>query len=398
MSTALPKEFQTLVALTAAGHTAEPDLFAALARWRLACGDGRGAARWHRWSLEPPAAASLRRPLEELALQLGQAQLAARLGELGGWGAVLLALECGDHQQAQQQQRAAIAAGAAIEAGLGLRLAGLWQRHGQAEPALALLQAIASQAATPALCNAIAHLHDQQGQPAAAAPWWDHSLSLDPSQPAVLMQRSRNALALEDPALAFHLAQALHERDRAHAVALELRVEALQQLGAPASERLALAPLVRQRRERYRQHARSLSRWWRPRRRRQAAWRNRLPQALQSTMLQPLAPPTALPSAALAGCRCIGLLASRDGLELAAALADVGDSGVIWNLASREPLLSQRNLERLLPAGWRLQRWPRWQPALHSGLDALVIADPQLNQPTEAPERVVRTSRGSERP
>ena len=389
-SPAVPTALTDLVQATAAGHTADPSQLEAISRWRLACGDGRGAARWHRWSLEPPHANALRQPLEELALLLGQPQLAAQLGTTHGWGAVLLALNNGDPGEALERQQAAIAAEAVIEADLGLRLAGMWQRHGQAEPALALLQAIAAQAATPALCNAIAHLHEQQQQPAAAAPWWDHSLSLDPSQPAVLMQRSRNALALEDPALAFHLAQALHERDRTHAVALELRVEALQQLGATASLRLALAPLVRQGRERYQQQARALDRWWRPRRRRQQQWRHQLTEPLQRLPLQLLQPPRPLLSPSLAPCRSIGVLGSRDGLELAGLLAAADQPGVVWNLASREPLLSARNLQQLLPAGWQLRRWPRWQPELHGPLEALVIADRRLPTPPQAPDQVLR--------
>lgn len=389
-SQAVPIALTALVETTAAGRTADPSQLEAISRWRLACGDGRGAARWHRWSLEPPHANALRQPLEELALLLGQPQLAAQLGTKQGWGAVLLALENGDPGEALERQQAAVAAEAVIEASLGLRLAGLWQQHSRTEPALALLQAIAAQAATPALCNAIAHLHEQQQQPAAAAPWWDLSLSLDPSQPAVLMQRSRNALAVEDPALAFHLAQALHERDTKHAVALELRVEALQQLGASASLRLALAPLVRQGRERYRRQAHALAGWWRPRRRRQRHWRNQLPEPITEHPVLLLSPAGQIPASNLAGCACIALLGSRDGMELAGSLTASNTSGVVWDLASREPLLSQRNLELFLPPGWQIRRWPRWQPELHGRPDALVIANRRLSPPAQAPDRVLR--------
>ena len=382
-----PHELEALVAATAAEQPPDPDQLAAVARWRLGCGDGRGAARWHRWSLTPPANADLRRELEALLLPLNQPQLAAQLGKPQGWGAVLLALEAGDPELALQNQAAAIAAAAAIDVPLCLRLASLWQQQHQPGPALELLRAIAAQAATPALCNAIAHLHEQQQQPDQAAPWWDHSLSLDPRQPAALMQRSRNALALGDAGLACHLAMALLELDPQHAVAQELQVETLARLGAPASQRLALAVLVRQGRDRYRSQAQTLEAWWRPRRRRQSQWRLQLEN---SAGLQPVASPRPLPPAALAGCRCIGLLGSRDGLELAGWPAEAGATGVVWNLASREPLVSQRNLQRLLPEGWQLRRWPRWQPSVHGALEALVIADPRLRSPSEAPKRVLR--------
>jgi len=375
-----PPELEALVETVAAEQAPDPDLLAALARWRLGCGDGRSAARWHRWSLQPPPPARLRSELEPLLLLLNSPHLAARLGQQQGWGAVFLALDAGDPDQAHRSQLAAIAAEAPIEVSLCLRLASLWQQQQQPEPALELLQAIASQAATPTLCNAIAHLLEQQHQPAQAAPWWDHSLSLDPHQPAVLMQRSRNALAQGDAALGCHLAMALLELDPRHAVGQELQVEALEALEAHASLRLALAPLVRQGRQRYRQQAKTLRNWWRPRRRRQARWR-----VHGAGPLQALGPPRALPASALAGCSCIGLLRSRDGLELVGALAEAASAGVVWHLASREPLVCERNLEQLLPPSWQLRRWPRWQPELHAALDALVIADRRCSVPAQAP-------------
>ena len=380
-----PPELTALVEAVAADGPADSDQLAAIARWRLGCGDGRNAARWHRWSLQPPPPATLRRELETLLLVLDRPQLAAKLGQQQGWAAVLLALEAGDPEQALQSQRSAIAAAAAIEVPLCLRLASLWQQQHRPEPALELLQAIAAQAATPALCNAIAHLLEQQHRPAQAAPWWDHSLSLDPRQPAALMQRSRNALNLGEAALACHLAMALLELDPQHAVGQELQVEGLGALGAPASQRLALAPLVHQGRQRYKQQAKALEAWWRPRRRRQAEWRHQLPSGLQ-----PLAPLHPLPAALLQGCSRIGLLGSRDGLELVDALVQADIPGVVWHLSSREPLVVQRNLQSLLPEGWQLRRWPRWQPDLHGALDALVIADRRLSVPAQAPALVLR--------
>jgi hypothetical protein len=382
-----PPELEALLDAAAAEQTPNPDQLAAIARWRLSCGDGRSSARWHRWSLETPPPATLRSELETLLLLLKLPQLAAKLGHPQGWCGVLLALDAGNPELALRCQRSTIAAAAPIEVSLCLRLASLWQEQKRAEPALELLQAMAAQAATPTLCNAIAHLFEQQHQPERAALWWDHSLGLDPCQPAALIQRSRNALAQGDAALSCHLAMVLLELDPHHAVAQELQVESLGALGAHASQRLALAPLVRQRRQRYIEQARTTEAWWRPRRRRQSRWRQHFAGSLQA--LGPLRP---LPRAALAGCSRIGLLSSRDGLELVDALGEADTPGVIWNLSSLEPLVCHRNLQRLLPNGWQLQRWPRWQPELHGALNALVIADRRLSVPPQAPDLVLRPS------
>jgi hypothetical protein len=388
-----PRELEVLVGAVAADQPPDPDHLAAIARWRLGCGDGSRAARWHRWSLQPPSPTALQSELEQLLLLLNRPQLARRFGQQQGWAAVLLALEAGNSEEALRAQQAAIAAGVAIDVPLCLRLANQWQQHQCPTPALELLEAIAVQAATPALCNAIAHLLEQQHQFGQAAPWWDHSLSLDPEQPSALMQRSRNALAQGDAALGCHLAMALLELDPQHAVGQELLVESLEALGALASLRLALAPLVRLGRQRYVQQAKSLKAWWRPRQRRQARWRQQLqtPHPWPGVLLA-LTPPRQLPTSQLADCSCIGLMGSRDGLELIGALADVGNAGVVWHLASREPLLCERNLQRLLPDGWQLRRWPRWQPTVHGALDALVIADRQLSIPEQAPALVLRAT------
>jgi hypothetical protein len=50
--------------------------------------------------------------------------------------------------------------------------------------------------------------------------------------------------------------------------------------------------------------------------------------------------------------------------------------GVIWLLASRDPLLQQHNLERLRPEGSRIQLrwWPCWEPQRHGQVQTLVVA------------------------
>ena len=384
----LPPELPELVRALAAGAAeANPRHLAAIARWRLACGDGRGAGRLQRWSLEAPSTSVLREQLRDQLLEWQQPDLAARLGTEQGWAAVRLALEQHQREQAREHQAQAIEAGEPITLAASLQLASLWQRQGEHQPALDLLLAIAAVQPehSPGLCNAIAHLQEQLRQPAAAAPWWDRSLRLDPQQPAALIQRSRNALALGDPALAFQLAEALHQIDPTHPVAQEQRVEALDQLQAPASLRLALAPLVRSRRQRYRVQARRLHPWWAALRRQQAEWR---PAA--SPPVIALAPARPVPATLLRGCSQLALLGSADGLELAESLSEAAPEGVVWLLESPEPLCALRNLRRLLPVGWEVQIWPRWAPQLHGALDLLIEASvaPLPSRPEASPRRL----------
>lgn len=368
----LPPELLELVNALAAGATeVSPLQLNAIARWRLACGDGRSAGRWQRWSLEAPPIDVLRPQLRDALLEWQQPDLAARLGTEQGWAAVHIALDLQQGKRARTLQAQAIAAGDPISLAASLQLASLWQRQGEHQPALDLLLAIAAVQPehSPSLCNAIAYLQEQLQQPAAAAPWWDRSLRLDPRQPAALIQRSRNALALGDPALAFQLSEALHQIDPHHPVAQELRVEALERLQAPASLRLALVPLVRSRRERYRHQARQLHSWWAPLRCQQAQWR-----AADSPPVIALAPARPVPSAQLSGYSQLALLGSADGLELTEALSLSGSQGVLWLLESPEPLCALRNLRLLLPTDWSLQFWPRWAPQLHGAIDLLIEA------------------------
>jgi tetratricopeptide (TPR) repeat protein len=393
----LPPELSELVEALAAGATeASPDQLAAIARWRLACGDGRSAGRWHRWSLEAPPPSVLRQQLRDQLLEWQQPDLAARLGAVPSWAGVRLALEQQQTGQALELQQQAIAAGEPISLAASLQLASLWQGQAQPQPALALLLAIAAAQPQPStsLCNAIAHLYDQVNDHHQAAPWWDRSLQLDPRQPAALIQRSRNALALRDQALAFQLAEALHQLDPDHPVAQELRVEALEQLQAPASLRLALVPLVRARRERYRRQARRLAPWWAPLRRQQSLWRPATaPQALALAQARPV------PAALLSGCSRLGLLGSADGLELAGSLGEVSVEGVVWLLESPEPLCALHNLRRLMSANWEVQLWPCWAPQLHGALDLLIEAG-AMQPPTraDAPDRRLHWREGRWQP
>lgn len=74
-------------------------------------------------------------------------------------------------------------------------------------------------------------------------------------------------------------------------------------------------------------------------------------------------------------------MGSRDGLELAGALSAVESLGMIWDLASKDPLCSLVNLRQLLPAGWQLRHWSCWQLAVHGLPDLVILAAPRLRPP-----------------
>jgi hypothetical protein len=344
--------------------------FAAIARWRLGCGDANAAARWHRWALNPPPPLQLKTALGELLLLTQQTQLVDRLGPQQGWHKVLLALEKQQPEEARAAQDQAIRGDLALDPNLRLQIAALWQQVGEAQSSLDLLLPVAETMPTTTLCNAIAHLYEQNQADETSAFWWDRSLMLDPCQPAVMIQRSRNALRLNDPYLALQFSQQLLAIERQHIVAQELQVEALLQLDAPASLRIALIPLVKQGRERYLQQASESAAWWRPRRKLQTSWRQRAP-------LIALAQPRPIPAKALKDCRYVGLIGSSDGLELLGSTELLAPEGTLWNLSSSEPLCSHRNLQKLLPAPWQVHTERNWEPARHDNLDALMICTSQ---------------------
>lgn len=344
--------------------------FAAIARWRLGCGDAKAAARWQRWALNPPPPLQLKTALGHLLLLTQQTQLADRLGSHQGWYKVLLALEKQQPEEARAAQDQAIRENLELDPNLRLQIAALWQQAGEAQSSLDLLLPVAKTLPTTTLCNAVAHLYEQNLADETSAFWWDRSLALDPCQPAVMIERSRNALRLNDPYLALQLSQQLLAIESEHIVAQELQVEALLQLDAPASVRLALIPLVKQGRERYLQQASELAAWWRPRRKLQRSWR-------QSAPLIALAQPRPIPAKALEGCHNVGLISSNDGLELLGSTERLAPEGTLWNLNSSEPLCSHRNLQMLLPSTWQVHTERIREPTKYHNLDALFICTSQ---------------------
>ena len=370
----LPPQLLALIDTIERGEPVDPALLSALSRWRLACGDARAAARWQRWSLQPPDQGSLREALRQILIWLERPDLMHRLGAVEGWNAVALALEQHNPTLGLELQERALANGEPPEPRLTLLLAGQWQQQGQPEAALALLELLAMQHSSPALFNAIAHQLDQLQRHNQAAPWWDRSLALEPNQLPALIARTRNALRQNTPHVAMQLSQRVLQRDPTHTIGLELRLSALQQLGAKASMRQALVPLLQQDRNQNIHRTQELQAWWKPRRRRQKTWRQAIPAELQNIPKLLLAPPKPIPPQLLSGCSAIALAGSRDGLELVGAFRLAAPQGVLWDIASREPLCSQANLQRLIPAGWELRVAGNVDRERHESLEAVIRA------------------------
>ena len=370
----LPPELLALIETIERGQPVDPALLSALSRWRLACGDARAAARWQRWSLQPPEHDSLREALRQMLLWLERPDLIRRLGAVEGWNAVALALEQQNPTLGLALQERALANSEPPDSRLTLLLAGQWQQQGEPEAALALLELLASHHPSPALFNAIAHQLDQLQRHNEAAPWWDRSLVLEPNQLPAQIARTRNALHQNKPEVAVQLAQRVLQRDPTHSIGLELQLSALEQLGAKASMRQTLVPLLQQARNQHVHRTQELQAWWKPRRRRQKAWRQALPAELQNIPKLLLAPPRPIPPHVLAGCSAVALFDSRDGLELVGGFALAAPRGVLWNIASREPLCSQANLQRLLPSGWELRSEGNAEQGSDPILEVLITA------------------------
>ena len=297
----VPPALRALQAQLLAGEAPRAADLAAIAAWRLACGDGLSAARWRRWSLEPPPPERLREALCDLWLLLGMAEPAEALGGGEGWQGVQLALALQQPDRALQLQQQAVAAQQPIDANGRLRLASLWKQRGQPQPALELLLGIPQAQGSASLCNLIAVLHEQNSNAAQAARWWECSLSLDPNQLAVLSHRARNALHLGEHPRACHVAQTLLERDPLHPTGQSVLQASLEHLGAKASLRQLLAQRLQLQRAggapaaQPQELAGQLKRWWQPRRRRQRAWRRRLAPELRDQPWLLVSPPRPLP-------------------------------------------------------------------------------------------------------
>ncbi|MFU8884507.1 MAG: hypothetical protein ACNA8O_03525 [Cyanobacteriota bacterium] len=177
-----------------------------LARWRLACGDLPGAARWQRLARPPYQLIPLRQELCRLLQHLGQTPLAERLrppppcangSDHDAWGAVQRALLRGRYRSASQQQATLLARGSAMpphhQVGL-LVLA--WLQAGQQQPARQLLTVPnhapwlePHQIDDAPTAAAIGWLL-RPSHPTLASLWWQRSLEINPQQPALSAELS----------------------------------------------------------------------------------------------------------------------------------------------------------------------------------------------------------------
>jgi hypothetical protein len=227
-----------------------------IAHWRQSLGQARQAARWQRWSLVLPPDAVWREAVAALWLELdepaqAQATLAAssRSPALQGWLQLEQLLVQRQLQAARELQHTLLASPDPLPAQRMLALAERWQANEQNEPALALLLALAEQqqaAGHPRaerLCNAIGHLLEQTQQSEAATLWWQRSLTARADQPAVHMRLARFCFEQQQPHTALEHLQAVLASKPNHRWALQLQLQVMLHLQAPASAQLALQQL-----------------------------------------------------------------------------------------------------------------------------------------------------------
>jgi tetratricopeptide (TPR) repeat protein len=347
-----------------------PQAFERIARWRRSCGDGAAAARWHLWSLMPPAAAELRQALAELWVGVGElSQAEALLGaaaEQPSWSRLALLQRQAAWDQAEQLQNALLRDPPPLDQSQLLALAATWQQAQKPNQALALMEALLAHdqrrglAIEPPLANAVAQLLEEQQRPEAAAVWWRHSLRREPQQVHPMMRLAREALRQGEAAVAVHYLRCVLDLNPQHPWAPGLLRQGLEGLGARGS--LALLdglPLPH------------------PWRRRQQAWLRPLQPWLQPPMEPLLArgPARPLPSDQMAQASRLALWGDADGLVLAPLLLQATTPLEIWLLASVDPLLQQHNLERVQAAcshPHQLRSWPTWDPTLHGEITVLV--------------------------
>ena len=342
-----------------------------IAYWRQSLGQARQAARWQRWSLLLPPDAVWREAMAALWLELdepvkAEALLSAssRSQALQGWLELEQLLVQHQHQAARQLQQTLLAGPDPLPAQRMLALAERWQAVEQNEPALALLLALAKQqqaeghAPAERLCNAIGHLLEQTEQPQAATPWWQRSLAARADQPPVHMRLARFCFEQQQPHTAQAHLQAVLASNPNHRWALQLQLQVMLHLQAPASAQLALQQL--QQRAGSALSSQQLEQW------------NQQVQALQApSEPQPLPAP---PSEQLQGHRRILIAAMGNALpQLTAARLDPAGGCVEW-IRPAEPLHQPQQLAEQLGESWQVRSRSDWPG--HSDQNDLLLLGP----------------------
>ena len=207
-NTGLPADLRAAMQTLAEDPDPAPEPFERVARWRRACGDAETAATWQTWSLLPPDPAELREALAALWRGAGELQQATVLLQAAqastsiqpSWEALALALEQEQLDDAIQLQTRLLETRPNLSVPKLLDLLRLWQQHGQAPQALALLEPLMQwmeQRGEPPsgqLCNIRADLLERLERFDDAEPWWQRSHALQPQQVWPLMRLGHQAL------------------------------------------------------------------------------------------------------------------------------------------------------------------------------------------------------------
>jgi len=224
-----------------------PEPFERVARWRRACGDAEAAATWQTWSLLPPSDEELSGALAAIWSGLGEIDKAeALLNSTSGeeslnWLQLTLLIQQGELKHAATVQKKLLKSPPTVEIADLLDLLRLWQENKQSAQALELLDPLLSwikqRGETPTIqvCLAVADLLEQQQRFDEAEPWWQRSHSMQPNYTCPLMRLGQQALRKQQPAVAFHYASQVLNRNPDHNFAPRLQRKALIALGAKRS-------------------------------------------------------------------------------------------------------------------------------------------------------------------
>ena len=360
-NTGLPADLRAAMQVLAEDPDPAPEPFERVARWRRACGDAETAATWQTWSLLPPDPAELREALAALWRGVGELQQATALLQAAqatpsmqpSWEALALALEQEQLDDAIQLQTRLLETRPNLSVPKLLDLLRLWQQHGQAPQALALLEPLMQwmeQRGEPPsgqLCNIRADLLERLERFDDAEPWWQRSHALQPQQVWPLMRLGHQAMRKGQPAVAVHYSRQVLSRDPSHLYAPRLQRRALEALGATRSLGL-------------------------------------LDGITQADTITPLAEP---PSQEFwRGCRRIALIGFSDAGLLqhwCTALQEPPQDGPsqppaeLWLIASPEPLWLEHQAQQLFkrlerPQPVAISSWPVWEPQRHGHCDRVI--------------------------
>jgi len=341
-----------------------PEPFERVARWRRACGDAEAAATWQTWSLLPPTSEELQSAVAAIWSGLGEFDQASAListdqGEDPqlSWLQLTLLLQQGDLERAATMQQQLLKNPPTAQIADLLELLRLWQKNKRSAQALELLDPLLGwlkqrgETPTIQICLAIADLLEQEQRFDQAEPWWQRSHALQPDYAWPLMRLGHQALRKEQPAVAFHYASQVLERNPNHEFAPRLQRKALTALGAERS--LALIDGT------------SLSQIDNA-----PEWETPEPEWWQGCS-----------SLALLGIESTSLLSSWQAYLSALNPSELENQTLrLWLIASPDPLWLEQKAHTLFeqfPKPVLINSWPVWEEQRHGGVDRRLEAAAQ---------------------